>query len=194
MALRDNFPPAGIDYLGGESDGWEYRTVFAGSTLQATYNMVVQFLREEGYGDVPLPKDAEELKLFRWPTRNKQVLLFMDNGYVHNPVKILFPIDGRKRATLILAIYNEAEPHHLLKFHGLYEKYLEESGQHALRQELKEARKKKEAEQTPPPIILPLEATPEKSEPDVLPHPAEPQPELKSQKNRKRKKVEKEED
>ncbi len=121
MAMRDNFPPAGSEYLGGESDGYEYRTVFAGSSLQASYDMVCQFLREEGYGDIPLPRSADELLLFRLPTRNRQILLFEDNGYVHNPVKILFPLDRRRRSMLILCLYNEADPDHLLKFHGVKE-------------------------------------------------------------------------
>lgn len=122
MPLRDDFPPAGSDYLGGESDGYEYRTVFGGSRLEATYDMVRQFLAEEGYGDIPLPKDAEELKRFRLPTRNKQILMFEDNGYVHNPVKILFPQDRRKRSTLILCLYNEQVPQHLLRFHRILER------------------------------------------------------------------------
>lgn len=121
MPLRDNFPPADSDYMGGECDGYEYRTVFGGSKLEATYEMVRQFLQEEGYEDIPLPKDAEELKLFRLPTRNKQILMFEDNGYVHNPIKILFPADRRKRSTLILCVYNEADPQHLLKFHRVLE-------------------------------------------------------------------------
>jgi len=121
MALREEFPAAGSDYLGGESDGYEYRTVFAGSSLEATYEMVRQFLREEGYGDIPLPRNAGELKLFRLATRNKQILLFEDNGYVHNPIKVLFPLDRRKKTTLILCIYNEADPQHLLRFHRVLE-------------------------------------------------------------------------
>jgi len=121
MALRKSFPPAGTDYLGGESDGYEYRTVFSGSNLESTYQMVRQFLDEEGYEELPLPRDAEELKLFRLPTRNKQILMFEDNGYVHNPVKILFPPDRRKRTTLILCVFNETDPQHLLKFHRVLE-------------------------------------------------------------------------
>jgi len=121
MALRDNFPPAGSDYLGGESDGYEYRTVFSGSGLQQSYEMIRQFLQEEGYGDVPLPRSADELLLFRLTTRNRQILLFEDNGYVHNPVKILFPVDRRRSSMLILCLYNEADPDHLLKFHGVKE-------------------------------------------------------------------------
>ncbi|MCB9285337.1 MAG: hypothetical protein H6563_14805 [Lewinellaceae bacterium] len=117
MALRDEFPPAGSDYLGGESDGYVYRTVFSGSNLQATYEMVRLFLKEEGYGDLPLPADSAEMELFRLPTRNRQILLFEDNGYVHNPVKILFPIDRRQKRTLILEIYNEQADGHLLRFH-----------------------------------------------------------------------------
>ena len=119
MPLRENFPAAGTDYLGGESDGYEYCTVFGGARLETTYEMLRQFLQEEGYGDVPLPKDADELRLFRLPTRNKQILMFEDNGYVHNPIKILFPQDRRKRSSLILCVYNEADPQHLLKFHRI---------------------------------------------------------------------------
>jgi len=117
MALRDDFPPKGSNYMDGLSDGYEYRTAFAGSSLQASYDMLRQFLKEEGYTDIPLPRNAEELELFRLPTRNKQILLYEDNGYVHNPVKILFPLDRRRRHTLILCLYNEADPDHLIKFH-----------------------------------------------------------------------------
>ena len=118
VPIREQFPPAGSPHLGGTSDGWEYRCVFAGSKLAYTYEMVKQFLREEGYGDVPLPETAEDLKLFRRP-RGKQLQLFGENGYIHNPVKIIFP-QGR-RNTLILCLYNEQAPQHLLRFHGLAE-------------------------------------------------------------------------
>ena len=122
MALREEFPPAGSDYLGGESDGYEYRTTFSGSNLEQSYEMIRQFLQEEGYENVPLPKDAEELLLFRLPTRNKQILMFEDNGYVHNPVKIIFPHDRRQKRRLTLCIYNESDPEHLLKFHRILER------------------------------------------------------------------------
>ncbi len=111
MPLREVFPPAGTEYLGGESDGYEYRTVFAGSSLEHSYSM-----------DIPLPRDAQELLRFKVPTRNRQILLFEDNGYRHNPVKILFPLDGRKRNTLILCIFNETDPEHLLKFHRVLDR------------------------------------------------------------------------
>lgn len=120
--IRDDFPEAGSDYLGGECDGYEYRTTFAGSSLEHSFQMVQAFLKEEGYAEVPLPKDAAELELFRLPTRNRQILLFEDNGYVHNPVKILFPSDRRKRTALILCVYNEKDPMHLLKFHRVLER------------------------------------------------------------------------
>lgn len=122
MSLRQNFPVAGEHYLGGESDGYEYRTVFAGSKLEDSFQMIRQFLAEEGYEEIPLPKNAEELRLFRLPTRNKQILMFEDNGYAHNPVKILFPVDRRKKNTLILCVYNENDPDHLLKFHRVLER------------------------------------------------------------------------
>ncbi|NJL73836.1 MAG: hypothetical protein HC892_01170 [Saprospiraceae bacterium] len=122
MALRDKFPEAGTEYLGGNSDGWEYRTVFSGSSLAQSYDMIRKFLDEEGYQEIPLPKNEQELLLFRIPTRNKQILLFEDNGYVHNPIKILFPNDRRNKKTLILCVYNEEYPNHLLKFHHILER------------------------------------------------------------------------
>ncbi|RME97012.1 MAG: hypothetical protein D6772_11015 [Bacteroidetes bacterium] len=114
--MREHFPVG--EYLGGHSDGLVYESVFAGGSLQQSYDMIVAFLKEEGYGDLPLPKDVEELAHFRLKTRNRQVLLFEDNGYVHNPVKILFPTDARKKTTLHLFIYNEQAEQHLLRFHG----------------------------------------------------------------------------
>lgn len=120
MALREEFPLEGSEYLGGRSDGWEYRTVFAGGTTEKSYAMVRKFLREEGYADVPLPESVEQLRLFRLAKRTRQIRLFEENGYIHNPVKILFPPPGaEKRGSLILCIYNEKAPNHLLRFHGL---------------------------------------------------------------------------
>lgn len=116
--MREEFPPAGSEYMGGASDGWEYRSVFAGAKLAYTYEMVKQFLREEGYGDVPLPETADDLRLFRRP-RVRQLQLFGERGYIHNPIKILFPDDSRQRNTLILCVYNEREEGHLLRFHGV---------------------------------------------------------------------------
>ena len=104
MALRDGFPPEGLEYVGGESDGWEYRTVFSGMNLKYSYDMIKAFLEEEGYEDVPIPKDATELEYFRLPTRNRQILLFEDNGYIHFPIKILFPVDGRNKRKLTLCV------------------------------------------------------------------------------------------
>jgi len=121
LTLRAAFPDAAADYMGGQSDGVVYTSVFAGSTLEATYNMVREFLQEEGYRDVPLPADVEELNPFRLPNHNKQLLLFEDNGYCHNPVKILFPLDRRKRTTLILKVYNEHADGHLLRFHNKHQ-------------------------------------------------------------------------
>ncbi len=118
VPMREQFPPAGADYMGGTSDGWEYRSVFGGAKLAYTYEMVKQFLREEGYGDVPLPASVDELRLFRRP-RTQQLQLFGERGYVHNPVKILFPDDPRQRNMLILCVYNERAEGHLIRFHGV---------------------------------------------------------------------------
>jgi hypothetical protein len=80
--------------------------------------MVRQFLQEEGYGDIPLPATPADLSLFRRSMR-RQLCLFDELGYIHNPVKILFSPDARQRSTLILCIYNERAPDHLLRFHGV---------------------------------------------------------------------------
>lgn len=116
--MREQFPPAGTTYLGGHSDGWEYRTVFSGKNLAYTYEMIRQFLQQEGYGDVPLPATVEALRLFR-RSRSPQLQLFGERGYMHNPVKILFPGDSKSRNALILCVYNERVEGHLLRFHGV---------------------------------------------------------------------------
>lgn len=120
VPIREAFPEAGATYLGGSSDGWEYRTVFAGTNLAHSYEMVKQFLQEEGYGNIPLPDTPADLRLFRRPKR-RQLCLFEEQGYVHNPIKILFPNDPRQRNTLILCLYNEQAPGHLLRFHRVGE-------------------------------------------------------------------------
>ncbi len=117
--MRRRFPEAGSEYEGGTSDGYEYRCVFNGSKLDASLDMIRDFLKQEGYGEIPLPKNAEELLLFRHPSNRGQMMLFGDNGYAHNPIKILFPKDRRKKSQLILYIYNESHPDHLIRFHGL---------------------------------------------------------------------------
>lgn len=118
VPIREQFPMPGQECSGGNSDGWEYRSVFAGTKLAYTYEMVKQFLLEEGYGDVPIPATAEEMHLFRRP-RQSQLQLFAERGYIHNPIKILFSNERRQRNTLILCIYNEQAPNHLLRFHGV---------------------------------------------------------------------------
>ncbi len=116
--IREEFPLEGSNYEGGKSDGWQYQVAFSGTNLQASYDMLRDFLQQEGYEDVPLPLYAPDLLLFRLPTKRGQILLFGDNGYVHNPIKILFKSDETKPKTLILCIFNEQAPQHLLKFHN----------------------------------------------------------------------------
>ena len=118
VSLRRDFPPAGSDRYGGTSDGYCLRVTFAAGRADRSYAMLRDFLREEGYGDVPLPADVEELRRFRLPPRVRvQLSLFGDDGYVHNPVKVLFPPPGGKRGALILEVYDERSAGHLLRFH-----------------------------------------------------------------------------
>ena len=120
IPIRESFPTAEEEYLGGKSDGNIYSTVFLSKKGETTYDMIRAFLNEEGYGNIPLPADFEELLKFRIPSRNKQILLFEDNGYTHNPVKILFPKTGKSTKMLILELHNEEAPGHLLRFYRKY--------------------------------------------------------------------------
>jgi hypothetical protein len=118
LPLRTDFPEAGSNYQGGTCDGWEYRVVFTGTRLSDVYAMVRAFLEEEGYGDLPVPANAHELKLFKKP-RTHQPGLFEQPGYIHNPIKILFLPSQSRRFTLGLFVYHEQSEGHLVRFHGV---------------------------------------------------------------------------
>lgn len=116
--LRYDFPAAGVTFEGGTSDGYCYRITFAAGRVERTYEMLRAFLAEHGYGDVPVPASAAELRRFRQPPRLRhQLSFFGDNGYVHNPLRILFPVPAGHRGALCLELYNEAAADHLLRFH-----------------------------------------------------------------------------
>lgn len=117
--LRHHFPVRGESVEGGETaDGYCFTIIFSAGRLAASYEMLVAFLQEHGYTDVPIPKDVEELKRFRLPPRMRhQLALFGDDGYVHNPVKILFPGPAQRRGSLRLELYDEGAEDHLLRFH-----------------------------------------------------------------------------
>jgi hypothetical protein len=119
MPIREVFPSAGSDYLGGVSDGWEYKTVFSGTTLERSYEMVKAFLAEEGFGDVPIPDNVKVLRLFKKLTPSNQISIFREIGYIHNPIKILFHPNEKRSTSLTLCLYNEKTDNHLLRFHGL---------------------------------------------------------------------------
>lgn len=116
--IRHSFPAEGEEREGGLSDGYCFRIIFAAGKLEKSFEMIRTFLKEQGYAGVPLPSDSEELKRFRLPPKMRhQLSLFGENGYVHNPVKILFPTPAGNRGTLVLEIYNERAEGHLLHFH-----------------------------------------------------------------------------
>ena len=119
VALRYAFPPEGTEVHGGQSDGYCFTVTFAAGKLANTYTMLREFLVEQGYGSVPVPADIEELRAFRLPSKLRhQLSLFEEDGYLHNPLKILFPGPGGKRGSLILKLYHERATGHLLRFHG----------------------------------------------------------------------------
>lgn len=119
ICLRDHFPPAGSTFEGGQSDGYCFSLEFGASRAERNLEMIKAFLREHGYGDLPLPANIQELRAFRLPRKHrKQLQFFADNGYLHNPIKILFPPPGAKSSSLRLEIYNDQTDGHLLRFHG----------------------------------------------------------------------------
>jgi hypothetical protein len=118
VTIRSDFPPAGTEREGGTSDGYRLRIQFRAGRLDQTYRLLRAFLREQGYGAVPIPATVEELRAFRLPPRLRhQLSLFGEDGYVHNPLKILFPPPGGKRGALWLELYDERAAGHLLRFH-----------------------------------------------------------------------------
>lgn len=119
LKLRDNFPATGSNFEAGHSDGYCFSLAFRSSNASRNLEMITAFLRQHGYADIPLPATLQELKAFRLPrNQRRQLHLFADDGYVHNPIKILFPPPGSKHSELRLEIYNESAPNHLLRFHG----------------------------------------------------------------------------
>lgn len=117
MALRHEFPPYESEILGGTSNGLIYRTAFAGSSMEATLAMVRTFLYEEGYSDIPLPSNAEDMLRFLNPEPGRHPHLFEDPDYAHYPVRLILPRRDRLRKKLIVEFYNEAAPDSLLRFH-----------------------------------------------------------------------------
>jgi len=120
MSIRSNFPSESEEILGGLSDGLVFSTIFAGTTYANSYQMILEFLKEEGFENLPVPKDFDELKMFRTKCLKNQLKLFDDIGYQHFPIKILFP-ELRKypKKALLLKIYNEDIDDNLLRFFGL---------------------------------------------------------------------------
>lgn len=116
--LRYNFPTEPGEVEGGVSDGYCFRMVFGGGRYENSYQMIKAFLLEHGYGDVPVPETVTELTMFRLPQKLRhQLSLFGEDGYVHNPIKILFPPPGGRRGSLTLELHDEAAKGHLLRFH-----------------------------------------------------------------------------
>jgi len=116
--IRYDFPLAGTTRDGGFSDGYRFQVTFAAGRLERSYELVLAFLQENGYETVPVPATVEELRHFRLPPKLRhQLSLFGENGYVHNPLKILFPVPAGQRGALRLELFNEATPKHLLRFH-----------------------------------------------------------------------------
>ena len=135
MTLRENFPPYGSEVLGGTSDGLVYTTAFVGTSLAATLELIRLFLDEQGYPEVPLPRTSEEMLAFLQPEHGCHPNLFEQPSYAHNPVRLTFPKRDRLRRKLVVELYNEAAPGHLLRFHRRQDPERDEYLVRALREE-----------------------------------------------------------
>jgi len=104
--LRYFFPKKGEDSeYGRASDGMVVKLSFHKETIEAAYNELKAFLIAEGYEDIPIPKDADELSLFR----------DNESGYVtyeHKPVSISF--SAYHETALDLVIIDENYPNYIL--------------------------------------------------------------------------------
>lgn len=103
--------------MGGTSDGLIYTTAFAASSLDATLALIRAFLDEQGYPEVPIPRTGTEMLAFLQPEHGRHPHLFEQPDYAHNPVRLVFPRRDRLRRKLVVEIYNESAPEHLLRFH-----------------------------------------------------------------------------
>ena len=74
--LSTHFPAAGQHYEGGYSDGYCYRVVFSSGRFESSFNLLREFLWEEGFKEIPLPRDTEELLRFRLPPKLRHQLSF----------------------------------------------------------------------------------------------------------------------
>lgn len=107
-SIRNNFPQSREE----GSDGYAFTRIFSGRTTIEAYEKLKIFLSENGYRDIPVPEDLDELYLMMGEDR-------LEGKYKHNPIEISFFSYNTKQ--LLLTIYDESYPNHLLLFHDKYD-------------------------------------------------------------------------
>lgn len=111
--IKDNFPKERESYQGGTSDGWCYHIDIWADNDEQLIKAVRDFLNEQGYTDVPLPKTAERL----WWDYLKET---SGGKFVWHPI-IIYP-SAYKEFAIELHIYNESYPQHLNLWKSILDK------------------------------------------------------------------------
>ncbi|MBK6606089.1 MAG: hypothetical protein IPO06_06295 [Leptospiraceae bacterium] len=105
--FRYNFPKEGVDGF----DGYTYTKIFGGDSLDEAYDKLKEFLENNGYADIPVPNDTDELYLLFGSDE--------EESYKHNPISISF--SPYNKTEIWLTLHNEEFPNHLLMFHEQYD-------------------------------------------------------------------------
>ena len=105
--FRYNFPKEGVDGF----DGYTYTKIFGGDSLDEAYDKLKEFLENNGYADIPVPNDTDELYLLFGSDE--------EESYKHNPISISF--SPYNKTEIWLTLHNEDYPNHLLLFHDKYD-------------------------------------------------------------------------
>lgn len=106
------FQKVGIADSNAKSSKWDYTRVFAGDTIEASYDSLKKFLLEEGFIQVILPKDTDELYLINRSEEGK--------SYQYGGISIEFYAYDEK--ALVLRIANEDYPNRLIMTQGGYDR------------------------------------------------------------------------
>ena len=103
--IKNNFPKNMEEYKGGKSDGWCFRIDLWAETENKVIEMIKEFLNNEGYSDIPIPK-AERL----WWDYLRPDSNGIEGSFIWYPIQIYQ--NSYKKNAVSLFIYNENHPEH----------------------------------------------------------------------------------
>ena len=92
-------------YFGDREEDYTFTKIFAGENIEASYNQLKAFLRDEGFSYLTIPKDTDELHLVG---KN-------ENGIFWETPPISIEQSAYHASVLILRVQNENHPNYLLE-------------------------------------------------------------------------------